>query len=116
MAIQNLDLRRGTDKIVEVHPGIDSYATIRRVTDFLDTMDHLHDAEKHTILMGALDTGVVSIPIEKIQPPREARRMSEHEIRKLVEREIMDALQNLHRQGYVTKPSMMDCGPGIGRF
>lgn len=79
--------------VTEVHPGIDRFKDVQRVVDFLTYMPGLSDQERHAILMGALDTGVVSIPIDKLQLPNDAQRVpTRREIERIVDNTLVEVM------------------------
>lgn len=87
--------------VTEVHPGIGRFKDVQRIVDFLSYMSGLSDQERHAILMGALDTGVVSIPIDKLQLPNDAERVpTRAEVQRMVDRAMSDLTVAIMSQRY----------------
>lgn len=85
--------------VTEVHPGIGRFADVKRIVDFLGCLPSLSDADRHAILMGALDSGVVSIPIDKISVPQSERPMTRREVEGVVMGTLSEAWMEIRTRG-----------------
>jgi hypothetical protein len=92
---------------VEIHPNYGSFLSVRKVVEYIDDLGHLSDAQKHTILMEALDLGAVSIPADQVpsraavSQGRELTAQRAHEIAdRAAERTAITVAHEFQRRGF----------------
>lgn len=93
----NLPAVQEAPVITEVHPGIGRFTDVKRIVDFLGSLPSLTDEDRHKILMSALDSGVVAIPIDKISVPLAERPITRSEVDHIIGQTLADAWMRQRR-------------------